>query len=788
MVYDDARLENTFVEFSKVGLGAAASTPAQQAEVKRYVEYVLGTEQTEVLFKDLEEAGSFADLSGAEALAISIHALDPLSVGFHEAAHALVSRLRAHDQRSANVLLNAASSPLIQARLRELLKGEPGALEQLADPEERVAYMYQFWAVDKLAVGPKTDTIFQKIKVFLRAITKTVLGVGDNPTQMLQAEMIFRAFHTGKLAQRGAVAEVMSKIVPRDTATQGALGRVGDTAERLWATSDGYIRDFNIPAMTGIANQMFNPGEGGSGMMQTRHIKRNQFMNRVNDVLAKLDSGSEARVLKALQSGKPRAGSLQNTGEARAVGEIRKVLDEIFKYMQESNVKVVEWSAADESYVEHTLRAVKDFFPRSYDREYIEANMNSFAAMLRKNGVPESKIKKTMKNLLKGTKADAKESDFTAGLTFYAPNTMARKLDIPETELEPFLQKDLRSIMYNYVAYTVRRAEYASRFGNQGQKIEEVTGRLASVTKDGDKIPPVAGEAERQGASVEQLKAFSNYVRAMEGSLGDEISPNMRGFMGAVLTYQNMRLLPLALFSSLVDPNGIALRSGDWKQSPKAFVRGLRELVKDLPDADRDFAKLVGAVNSATDQHMVADMYGANYSGRWQKWLNEKLFKLNGMESWNNSMRIVAANAGRQFIIRHATKPNKHSERYLRELGLEKADVQFTDTLVPGDNNSLVAELDLTPQMVDAINKFVDGAVLRSHAGVRPIWMSDPHFMLISNLKQFTYSFQTTIVKRTVHEAMHGNYTPLLVLSSYVPFIIASDIMRAMVSPGGADD
>jgi hypothetical protein len=309
---------------------------------------------------------------------------------------------------------------------------------------------------------------------------------------MLQAELIFRAFHNGELAQRGAVAEVMSKIVPRDRATQGALGRVGDITGSLLATADGYIRDFNIPAMTRIADQMFNPAEGGSGMMQTRHIKRNQFMNRVNDALTKLgDSESEARVLKALQTGKLNFPA--RPADARAVGEIRKVLDDIFKYMQDSKVKVVEAKGEKGKYTEHELKAVKDFFPRAYDREYITANERAFRDMLRKNlKISNREAVTIMERLLGGTKAEPKESDFTAGLTFYAPNTMARKLNIPESELEPFLQKDLRSIMYNYVAYTVRRAEYARRFGNQGQQIAEETEK-----------------AKSEGASTEQIKSLN---------------------------------------------------------------------------------------------------------------------------------------------------------------------------------------------------------------------------------------------------------------------------------------
>jgi hypothetical protein len=318
----------------------------------------------------------------------------------------------------------------------------------------------------------------------------------------------------------------------------------------------------------------------------------------------------------------------------------------------------------------------------------------------------------------------------------------------------------MNQVMYDYVNHMTRRAEYAKRFGNQGQGI------VAAIEK-----------AKAEGATPAQVKTFGNYVQAMEGSLGSDIDPKLRGLFNGVMTYQNLRLLPLALFSSLVDPMGIVGRGGGMAEGFRAFHRGIRELVSDLKDERREFAKSVGAIGLATDRQMVSDMYTQSFSQGWSKWMNDKLFQWNGMESWNNSMRITAASAAHDFIVRHVERPNEHSERYLAELNLSKDSVKVTD-----------GRLEVTPEVTEAINKWVDGAVLRPHAGIRPIWMSDPHFMLIGHLKQFMYSFQKTIIGRVVHEARHGNVAPLAVLSAYVPGIIAADILRSVITPGTADN
>jgi hypothetical protein len=71
------------------------------------------------------------------------------------------------------------------------LSTEPAALKQLSDPEERAAYMYQFWAAGKLTVGPKAETVFQRIAEFIRKVT----GLWTNDER---AEQVLNYFHSGE--------------------------------------------------------------------------------------------------------------------------------------------------------------------------------------------------------------------------------------------------------------------------------------------------------------------------------------------------------------------------------------------------------------------------------------------------------------------------------------------------------------------------------------------------------------------------------------------------------------
>lgn len=751
-----------------VGLNEPISDEEQKA-VETEIKRILGPDVAVKFLKKMEAAGWFIK-DPIETIAIHLRALDAMGVGRHEAAHALFARLVKADPKMAQTMLAAASSPTIITRLRSLLKDHPAALEQLSDPEERMAYMYQFWAGGLMKVGPNTKTMFDRVKGFFRRIAGIWSETFTHVENMGKAEEVFNLFQSGKLADENAVGQVLREAFPK-TPFQKATElwpTVTKFFTKAFFTADARIRDTNIPAFIKIADQMFTPvGEQdkGPGMLQTRYMTANRMQNALHDIMESIPKAEHPSIMNALRG----------TGTSKypvAVGKLQKLLDGIFKYMKDHDVKVVEWNPKANdgkgAYEEHDINHVKDYFPRYYDRQKIFENQDDFVKALTtaqpdkgySNPMSLEEAQDVVKKVLRNTKVDPQENDFVAGLTYFAPNAQKRTLPVPDAVLAPYLHQDLLGTMYSYINYVTRRAEYASRFGNQGQEIE------AAVE-----------QARSQGATVDDIRTFNQAVMAMEGSLGFDIKPQFKQILGGIVTYQNYRLLSMALFTSLVDPMGIAVRGGGPAEAFNAFARGIRNIISENKDQAYHLAKTVGAISAATEAHMLADSYGTQFLTSWQRKANDFLFKWNGMESWNRSMRVAATAAAERFIIRHVTDPNEHSERYLRELGLTPDSVRI-------QNSSLV----LTEPVKQAIVQWVDGAVLRPNAAMRPVWMSDPHWMVLAHLKQFTYSFQKTIVARVVHEIENGNYTPAYYMLSYVPLIIASDFLRAAVTPGGLDD
>ena len=362
-----------------------------------------------------------------------------------------------------------------------------------------------------------------------------------------------------------------------------------------------------------------------------------------------------------------------------------------------------------------------------------------------------------------------------------------------------------------YVRQGVRTAEYSSRFGREGKLLE------AQLKKVKAELQQTARQARAEGEFrtdeqmdkwvLRQHRDILNAVGAMEGTLGNDVSQGVRKLNSWGVVYQNVRLLPLALFSNFVDPLGIVARGAEGREAFETFVDGIKavarnwkDMISDMP-ADRQksqwekLAEHAGVIDGAVFSHLIADEYGSVYLESKAKKINELMFKANGMESWNRAMRVGATRSAVRFIERHSKLPEQHSARWMAELGLDVKSTPMDDeghlitdklTLMDQNPSMSVQEAEAVIGRVhNAIVRWVEGAILSPNAAQRPAWGSDPHFSMFWHLKQFSYSFHETMIKRALNEAKYGNVMPLGVFSWYIPAIIAADVTKGIMVNGG---
>lgn len=147
----------------------------------------------------------------------------------------------------------------------------------------------------------------------------------------------------------------------------------------------------------------------------------------------------------------------------------------------------------------------------------------------------------------------------------------------------------------------------------------------------------------------------------------------------------------------------------------------------------------------------------------------------------------MALSAGKQFIKRHVQNPNQYSDRFLKELGLKRSDVVYnsdgTLKLLTYDQvkEATASEVKRDAAVKSALAQFVDESILRPNPSQRPLWASDPHFMLVFHLKSFMFSFHKVYISRIMHEIEYGNYSNAANLMMYVPAFVAVGFSKELI-------
>ena len=754
---------------------ANTNTSNVKADVRAHIDTVLGkTVDTE--FAKMLHEGEFVTDKGRvpqgmaeDVIRISVHSLDPMSTAYHESMHGFMKKLRSDKLiDGAAPLFKAADSFRVKEQLERLLTNEPEALQQVrSNLEERAAYMYQFWAAGKLDLPTKPTTVLGKMAEFFRK----VLGTWSNDQRAVNIMEYFQSGEYGKnMADRSAVASALAEGTnSRLEAFKGMAAPLARLGSIVASTGDARMRSTLIPALGEIADNVYRPlHEKGNdpGYVPASRVKRGEFINELATSLRDMDPAVLTDALNSMQRGE-KGGS---TAERVAVRTVRQSLDKVFDYMKDAGVKV------------NDLGYGKDYFPRVWDASTVLSREKEFRAMMKKyedSGQFTGSVDKVIAKLARADGSDLQIETIKPGMV----NTKERILGFIEAkDAEPFLEKDMYRTLNGYITQATRRAEWARRFGD-----------------DGERLHAMFDQATKEGASAKDLAMAADYLQGVDGTLGDSINPKLRRAFGNMIVYQNIRVLPLALFSSLIDPLGIAVRGGTAGEAFGAFKRGIMEIPKGFKegakhDSMTELAAQMGVIDSAVLMHTIGSTYSQGMVSDTGRRINNTFFKYNLMEQYNTSMRVAGTESAINFLGRHADgKFNQHSTRWLAELGMQPNEVIVKNGR-PLLSASEFAAHGYSPdraqgaadKMSLAVNKWVDGAVLRPNAAHKPIWMNDPHYALVSHLKQFVYSFQETILKRVANEAQHGNFGPAYSLASYVPFMMAADLMKGFIVGGGA--
>lgn len=836
------------------------STDAQVEEARAYVEKVLGPKIVAAFAKTLDINGKqhFGEFIEAKNLIELSMAAGPmmLSVAHHESMHALWSRIVRTNEDAALAMQRMTDSPRIVARLNDLLAAYPDALAAIQGDsaiaqEERIAYAYQFWAAGELVVDKKPATWFDKVRRGLRV----VFGMVRDSESALD---IMTAFHDGKLAEPSAAGKVISAIMAKQTWNEDVRRKFDKQIQALHAAvdvSNEVMRKSESKTMRELASVFFsNPGRESAGQHAEGYLNARgrvvrQYTNYLFAGVKNLNEVQMAEVAKLMQT-KAALKDIASPVLRKAVSDMRALTKRYYNYATKS---VAEGGPGLK--LEYLG---EDHYPRVWDLAQLIKRKDEFVAMLMQPKYDKimasalSIANKTAKTPL--TKADVatkmlehlveKNGVDDKGVEtnhddlilspFFASQKERSFKWLEDAEVEPFLEKDLVGAMSRYLHQGIRAAEFARRFGNNGERLRELTQVIgdsnpdgSAVATDGPVVKELRAAAKEKGIApgkatdewvARRMEDLKNSVAAHEGSLGHDISPAWRKTSSALMAYQNLRLLPLSLFAAFADPMSISARS-DRGMAPAfdAMTQGLKDVwarwkaaASDYPaERQRSVWEKMAEASGAVDSHMFLEQIGKAHTSEFMtdfaRKSNRMLFMANGLTAWDRSMRVTATKYAALFIADHKDLPNKqHSARWLAELGLKPADITLDKDGVLIFDRRVLAATRYTEGMTDeqkaavltqataeiervhtAVVRFVEGSVLTPNAAQRPTWASDPRYGVLFHLKQFTYSFQDTVLKRAANEAGHGNMGPVQSLLAAVPVMMVSDVLKGFVQGGG---
>lgn len=815
VIYDDSKITTNYVHFNRQGGNSRVAAQAEMDEAKAYVRKVLGP-QIKVEFKGITGySGEWLDAQQAIEISTTA-AAGVLSTAYHEALHGFFSKFVKNDPRALETLKSLAENEKILARVAALLADHPAALDQLKSGEERLAYIYQFWAAGKLdlPIG-KPRTLLQKVRKFFRR----VLGLVRDSER---AVALFEAFHGGQLAEPSAAGKVIAKVLDEGTGVLKARRSIDGLTQWLAAKTmpaETILATSESKAAQALAKEFFtNPGEEAAGGEAEGYLNaRRRVAARYNNTFAQAIRGLSDRdmtqVSKYLQA-EAELADIPYAPHREAVAKIRGLLQRFYKYM--SDERGLELGHAGEKYYPRVwntalLHEKKDDFLKMLTTHYdavLEQGVQGSKGKLSKDQVADRIWRALIDREGVNDKLDAQRQDGVLA-PFFASKENRTLAWLQGEHAEPFLEKNLVATLSRYFHQGVRAAEYTERFGADGEileaKLREIMGELQDLSHA--KRKEFKDDAARAKWVSRQYRDISEAVGAMEGTLGKDISPGWRKANSWMTVYQNVRLLPLSLFASFVDPLGMVARGATMREAYEAFLRGMKEVVTNWGDLFREepkerqadkwekLAEHVGAVDAALFAHHVSDEYSSVYMERGAKTINDMMFKLNGMEAWNRGMRVAGVKSAVAFIERHAAGADKvHSERWLKELGLDPKNIPLdADGHLITDKSVLMQQKGVGKAQAEreidavhyAINRWVEGAILTPNAAQRPAWGSDPHYSMFFHLKQFSYSFHQTILKRAVKEMNHGNLAPMGAFVWYIPTMIAADITKGLIQGGG---
>lgn len=588
----------------------------------------------------------------------------------------------------------------------------------------------------------------------------------------------------------GSVHQVIRSI---NTPTARELADVFEVhADPDVRTNDYYIHDFHTDVSKGIG----------------------KYNTQLNAILKPLRKGRLDRVSKADGYALVRGlhtGIVPDHLVDTALA-LRKFLDELRDYQQAAGL---------------SLDYLRNYFPRMYDVSKVLNQQKAFTEVLEKHGLSKNAARDVINKIVNGdglleadkvddseritpeeadaapdTAEDEADSDAAKqgkekkdkeknlrrrlsrvngveGSAGKAKHQKHRSLHkIPYDDLAPFLNNNLEEILVRYVSAAVRKAEYARRFGEREQQLNQMVAKIVKELQAGERINSgsFADAWKNMGGRTtgEAVRFIYSAADALQGKYKPIENDTARNANTVVSNTITQLLLPLAALSSLVEFATSPIRGQSFRSSSVGLMHGVAYALKRAVDSAglvvtgrhlikseghyAELAEQLGIVTQDALMERLAEQAafagGNNKLANLSNWSTQK-FMTYTLQEPIMKMQKVAALATYHRVVRQWAKTTDKpmSVRKLREFGIDP--VQAKEWAEGGFKDNSPAMFAINAGSI----RFVNSVVTTPTSTNRPLWTQDPHFRLFYQFTTFQKVFTNTLYRYILTNLVNSKVT-----------------------------
>lgn len=314
--------------------------------------------------------------------------------------------------------------------------------------------------------------------------------------------------------------------------------------------------------------------------------------------------------------------------------------------------------------------------------------------------------------------------------------------------MRPWLDTDTSSALPRYFQQSGRRVAFAERFGPKGEKLDDWI-----------------DQATKGGARGEDNRAMRNLVETITGRAKTGRAGGLEQASNFVHAMGTLALMPRAMWSSVSEPIGAALKTGRMRDAYSALAHQVGDIAKTADSKQRgELANALGVTTSHLLDSILSDRANAHYRdspnmGR----VVGNFFRRSGLTGLTNAQRRSMLGTGHKAMTAWAKDFQGTNARKARDAAAEFTDLGvdpskhkvFADWLTSHDGLPSLADLETPGGRLwgRAVTRFVDHVIQDPMRVDKPIMSQNPVGRLAYGLTAFNYSFYHNLVERPLTRA-----------------------------------